>query len=231
MKRLSFLALLSGDVIAIIFLSLIIGIQSIPLWSVAKWASLSLLVGATWFFVNGVRNTFSPSPKVHVFLKELLLSWSVTAGIAGILKHFLIIFISPTVYGAPGFSLVSVIVMWLYGLIIICGWRCIYQGVSRIILLDQLHPIRILTRLVGISIAIGLVLLWAPSSFIHSHYSRFILSSDQITDEPVAVVFGSGITDPELPSAVMYDRVAMAVNLYLSGKVGYVILSGGSRDH
>lgn len=52
------------------------------------------------------------------------------------------------------------------------------------------------------------------------------------TDAParrVALVFGAGLTRDGRPTAVLYDRVAAAVELYRAGKVDKLLMSGDNR--
>lgn len=50
---------------------------------------------------------------------------------------------------------------------------------------------------------------------------------------PAAIVFGAGLNRDRSPTPVLRDRVATAVDLYFSGKVNKILMSGDNRtlDH
>ena len=49
---------------------------------------------------------------------------------------------------------------------------------------------------------------------------------EQAPDAPVAIVFGAGLNRDGRPSPVLRDRVSTAVELYFSGKVQKLLMSG-----
>jgi vancomycin permeability regulator SanA len=55
-----------------------------------------------------------------------------------------------------------------------------------------------------------------------------IYFEDSMPSHKVAVVFGAGVRNGQ-PSAVLYDRVASAVELYRAGKVSKLLMSGDNR--
>lgn len=63
---------------------------------------------------------------------------------------------------------------------------------------------------------------------IHSA-SRIYSESSQIPARRAAVVFGAGLQRDGTPSPVLRDRVAAAVQLYQSGKVEKILMSGDNR--
>lgn len=56
-----------------------------------------------------------------------------------------------------------------------------------------------------------------------------IFSSETVNNARVAIVFGAGLQRDGSPSPVLKDRVAAAVELYLSGKVEKLLMSGDNR--
>jgi len=56
-----------------------------------------------------------------------------------------------------------------------------------------------------------------------------IFSPDQVTSAPVAIVFGAGLRRDGRPTVVLRDRVTMAAQLYSSGKVKKLLMSGDNR--
>jgi SanA protein len=59
--------------------------------------------------------------------------------------------------------------------------------------------------------------------------SQKIYSVDNAPSSSVAIIFGAGLRRDGSPTAVLRDRVATGVDLYLSGKVGKLLMSGDNR--
>ncbi len=59
--------------------------------------------------------------------------------------------------------------------------------------------------------------------------SRIYRSAPASLSAPVAIVFGAGLYRSGLPTPVLADRVATAVDLYQSGSVQKLLLSGDNR--
>ncbi|MFN7927669.1 MAG: ElyC/SanA/YdcF family protein [Blastocatellia bacterium] len=91
-------------------------------------------------------------------------------------------------------------------------------------------------RIVAIALAVLLLLLLAGTWFVRSSIHRY---DDRIT-QPVAVntedwarprvaiVFGAAVHQDDL-SAILEDRVKMAIALYRAGKVDRILVSGDNR--
>ncbi|MBN1439857.1 MAG: YdcF family protein [Anaerolineales bacterium] len=58
---------------------------------------------------------------------------------------------------------------------------------------------------------------------------RIFRSPQDAPSAPVAIVFGAGLYRDGTPLPVLADRVAAAVDLYKSGKVGKLLLTGDNR--
>lgn len=77
--------------------------------------------------------------------------------------------------------------------------------------------------LMGVGLA-GAARLW---SALRASEKKFEQPMD-VPDRKVAVVFGAGIRGNQ-PSAILYDRVAIAAGLYQAGKVQKLLMSGDNR--
>ncbi len=84
-------------------------------------------------------------------------------------------------------------------------------------------------RLAGWLILAGIVLAGAARlwSALRASEKRFEQPMD-VPDRRVAIVFGAGIRGDQ-PSAILYDRVAIAAGLYQAGKVQKLLMSGDNR--
>jgi SanA protein len=84
-------------------------------------------------------------------------------------------------------------------------------------------------------IAFGLVVLagavlFAPRAYTFVRYQPGIASAATAPPERVAIVFGAGLTRSGRVTAVLYDRVATAADLFHAGKVNRLLLSGDNRS-
>ena len=64
---------------------------------------------------------------------------------------------------------------------------------------------------------------------VNKYYHRFIYLPDEIPAERVAIVFGARVHSDGRLSAMLQDRVEIAVQLYESGRVQKLLLSGDNR--
>ena len=87
-----------------------------------------------------------------------------------------------------------------------------------------------LVRLLLVGVAAALVAVAALRLYTVNRYDRAILAADRIDEGRTAIVFGAGILPDGEPTAVLYDRVATAAELYRLGKVEQIILSGDGQD-
>ena len=68
------------------------------------------------------------------------------------------------------------------------------------------------------------------SRFItHVYSTQKIYSVENVPSSQVAIIFGAGLRRDGSPTAVLRDRVATGVDLYLSGKVEKLLMSGDNR--
>jgi len=71
--------------------------------------------------------------------------------------------------------------------------------------------------------------LAAPRLYTALRYQPQIYAPADAPHSGVAIVFGAGLQRNGRPAAVLYDRVATAVELYHAGKVDKLLLSGDNR--
>lgn len=91
-----------------------------------------------------------------------------------------------------------------------------------------------MTYRIYIFIGVGLLALAASSallwrSWISSRYSPAIYRAEQITPARVAIVFGARVYPNGRLSTMLRDRVDTAIQLYKSGKVQKLLVSGDNR--
>ena len=75
----------------------------------------------------------------------------------------------------------------------------------------------------------GLVILILPRVITAIYSWPRVYTADTVPTERVAIVFGAGLTREGQPTLILKDRVRTAAQLYLSGKVQKLLMSGDNR--
>jgi len=89
--------------------------------------------------------------------------------------------------------------------------------------------IRILTRFIGILSAAGILTLILPRIITAIHAGTRLYSINNVPEKRIAIVFGAGLWRDGSPTPVLRDRVVTAAEMYFSGKVEKLLLSGDNR--
>jgi SanA protein len=77
--------------------------------------------------------------------------------------------------------------------------------------------------------ALGLLALLLPRLITVSSTRKDIYTVESAPTERVAIVFGAGLTRDGRPTPILRDRVETAAELYFSGKVQKLLMSGDNR--
>ena len=85
--------------------------------------------------------------------------------------------------------------------------------------------LQIACGLAGVAVLVSL----APRAYTALAYRAQMYDTASAPSERVAVVFGAGLQRDGSASPVLFDRVATAADLYHSGKVSKLLLSGDNR--
>ena len=86
-------------------------------------------------------------------------------------------------------------------------------------------PWKVLAFLFG-----GILLIGLPWIYVRlKTQSRIYRTAADAPEAPVAIVFGAGLNRDGTPMPVLADRVATAVDLYKTGKVRKLLLTGDNR--
>ena len=88
---------------------------------------------------------------------------------------------------------------------------------------------RKITRLALGGLGVAALTLLAPRLYTALRYRAHIYAVAEAPRERVAIVFGAGLWRDGRPTAVLYDRVATAAELYHLGKVDKLLMSGDDR--
>ena len=88
---------------------------------------------------------------------------------------------------------------------------------------------RIILRCINIIIGLGLVVLFLPRLITTLYSLPRTYSIKNTPTRPVAVVFGAGLWVDGTPTNVLRDRIATAANLFFTGKVQKILMSGDNR--
>jgi vancomycin permeability regulator SanA len=89
--------------------------------------------------------------------------------------------------------------------------------------------LKIMIKILLILIGLGLLVLLLPR-LVTGLYARTRLHTvESVPVHRVAIVFGAGLWHDGSPTPVLYDRVATAAQLYFSGRVEKLLMSGDNR--
>lgn len=72
--------------------------------------------------------------------------------------------------------------------------------------------------------------VWVVSLYVEGRYVDRIIPRAEAPQKPVALVYGAGLAPGGVPSAVLAQRLDAAIDLYHSGKVDTLLLSGDNSD-
>ena len=89
--------------------------------------------------------------------------------------------------------------------------------------------VRSIVRMILYLFIAGFLVLGLPWLFLKLYSQPHIFSPQQAPGKRVAIVFGAGLRWDGTPSPVLEDRVATAAELYFSGKVEKLLMSGDNR--
>ncbi len=89
--------------------------------------------------------------------------------------------------------------------------------------------LRLLWKLLQALIAVGLLVLFLPRLITTLSSWTRIYQVNNAPTERVAIVFGAGLNRDGTPTAILRDRVETAAQLYFSGKVQKLLMSGDNR--
>jgi SanA protein len=79
------------------------------------------------------------------------------------------------------------------------------------------------------TLLIALTVFGIPRLITGAFVRARLYTVESILPQQVAIVFGAGLTRTGSPSVVLRDRIETAAQLYLSGKVQKIIMSGDNR--
>ncbi len=86
--------------------------------------------------------------------------------------------------------------------------------------------IKVIVRFAKIAILSGLAIFILPRLITALYAIPRIYTSKTVPSRPVAIVFGAGLWRDGTPTTVLRDRIATASELFFSGKVQKILMSG-----
>ena len=85
-------------------------------------------------------------------------------------------------------------------------------------------------KLVKIIILSGLALLILPRLITALYAASRVYDVQTVPAKPIAIVFGAGLWRDGTPTTVLRDRIATAAQLFFSGKVQKILMSGDNSS-
>jgi SanA protein len=89
--------------------------------------------------------------------------------------------------------------------------------------------IKVILKFIKIAILIGAAVLILPRLITALFAIPRSYSVQSVPTTPVAIVFGAGLWRDGTPTTVLRDRIATAAELYFTGKVQKILMSGDNR--
>ena len=83
-----------------------------------------------------------------------------------------------------------------------------------------------IVKVIKIAILAGLVIILLPRLITALYSLTRLYTTESVPPAPVAIVFGAGLWRDGTPTTVLRDRIATAAELYFSGKVQKILMSG-----
>lgn len=89
--------------------------------------------------------------------------------------------------------------------------------------------IKIIVKFIKITFGLGLAVLILPRLITALYALPRVYSVENASSRSVAIVFGAGLWRDGTPTSVLRDRLSKASELYFSGKVQKILMSGDNR--
>ena len=89
--------------------------------------------------------------------------------------------------------------------------------------------LRFLWRVILVSVGMGLVVVVLPRAVTSIYSTSRVYQEQDVPAARLAIVFGAGLRRDGTPTAILRDRVETAADLYFSGKVEKILMSGDNR--
>jgi SanA protein len=84
-------------------------------------------------------------------------------------------------------------------------------------------------KVIQIAIFSSLAIVLIPRLITALYSFTRIISLENAPHQPAAIVFGAGLWRDGTPTAVLRDRIEIAAQLYFSGKIEKILMSGDNR--
>jgi SanA protein len=89
--------------------------------------------------------------------------------------------------------------------------------------------LKFLWRIILVLGVFGLLILLLPRAITGIYSLNRIYQAENAPSSRIAIVFGAGLRRDGTPTAILRDRVETAADLYFSGKVEKILMSGDNR--
>ena len=162
---------------------------------------------------------------------RLLGMLSVVILIGMVIEHFVLSGFYANAGSRPRFSLIMLIIVWLGGVVLFLGWHLAFL-LGRALFSSTSSPaLRVIGIVLAVLVGTAMVFIVGVNHSIRQSAQKEIYSLAEVPPGKVAVVFGAGIRAESLsPTAVLQDRIKAAAELYQSGKVEQILLSGAGVE-
>jgi SanA protein len=178
-----------------------------------------------WIVLAQIGDAYDLSLPVREFMKRNLLLWFASISIAQIIRFIFKYLVSKSISTAIGIAIEAIGISILF-LLWKWGSYLLYKVSSNP---EKQMAKRVIWSLVLVILGVGVLSVF-PFAYSVFRYSEHIYSVENSPTAEAALVLGSGVWSDGTPSTVMVERVRVAGDLYMNGKIRHVVLSGSERE-
>jgi len=215
-----------GDLLVLSISSLFLVFRS----SYSPWLpfdlSLSLIPYLlSWFGLASAKRAYDLNLSKRDFIRRNISLWSVSILLAEAIRFILKFLVTSTIL-----TLLGIVVEIIGMSFVFLSWKFGSYAIYRI----YSRPNNRLAKrsiLVGTFTSLILAVL-AISPFLYSviKYSKDIYSVEKTPYADAALVLGAGVWFEGTPSVTLINRVESAIDLYSTGRTGYIVFSGSQQE-
>ena len=173
-----------------------------------------------WLIYGLIFHAYDSQLPFNTFIKQSIKTWFFTGISAQVIREIVLLFNRRSM--SLSFALIAII----EGAVLFILWRFIFRLAIFLTIETSSPNVKKISKLSLSGFVVIVALITLPYIFVQFNFSKDIYSVADVTEHQVALVLGAGVWPNGTPSKVTVDRVKRAADLFHSGKVERVVLSG-----
>jgi vancomycin permeability regulator SanA len=148
-----------------------------------------------------------------------------------VVEHFVTTALLTGSGSQPRFSILMIAFVWAGGVLLFLGWHLLFLLGSLFFSPGSASAVRVIGFVLVGLIAVAALFTVGINIVIRRSVRESIYSIADVPQGGTAIVFGAGVWSESLkPTAVLQDRIEAAAELFQTGKVDRVLLSGAGVE-